>query len=71
MKKIVSIVRLGFYPAILGLVLSVAGCSSGDDSTTPDPVDPPVVVVPPTFPGPTYPDNYTSIASWDSRSQWN
>ncbi len=71
MKKLVSIVRLGFYPAILGLLLSVVGCSSSDDSTTPDPVDPPVVVVPPTFPGPTYPDNYTSISSWNTRSQWN
>ncbi len=23
------------------------------------------------FPGPTYADNYTSISSWGSRSQWN
>lgn len=26
---------------------------------------------PETFPGPTYSDNYTSIASWSMRSQWN
>ncbi|MXN91520.1 family 43 glycosylhydrolase [Flavobacterium sp. Sd200] len=45
------------------------GCSKNDDSapvtTTDD--DGPLQV----FNGPTYPDNYTPIGSWDMRSQWN
>ena len=55
------------------LLIVVSGCGK---TSTPAPVPPvvPPVVIPPvtdTFPGPTYPDNYISIAGWESRSQWN
>ncbi|MEY2868868.1 MAG: hypothetical protein RIR01_1333, partial [Bacteroidota bacterium] len=53
-------------------VLTVVSCSKDDAAT--DETDPPVVVPPvvtPSFPGPTYADNYSSIASWNTRSQWN
>lgn len=59
---------LGLY--IIGLALT--SCSKDDSGTgesDPVVVDPPVVT--PGFPGPTYSDNYTSIASWNTRSQWN
>lgn len=54
------------------LMLSINSCS-GDDNLEPDPVPnpDPIVDVPETFPGPTYADDYTSIASWNNRSQWN
>lgn len=72
MKKSSSLLKLGSYSVIFGLVLSVISCSSSDDTKTPDPVVPPVVIPPtPTFPGPTYADNYTPISSWNNRSQWN
>ena len=72
MKKLNTNVRFKIYPAIILIFgLLVTACSSGDDTSTPDPVDPPIVVVPPTFKGPTYKDNYSSIASWSTRSQWN
>jgi len=57
-----------------GLLITVSGCSKKDNNPSGGPVTPPVVVVPPvkdTFPGPTYPDNYISISSWATRSQWN
>ena len=54
--------------------VTISSCS-GEDSPTPVPpvVVPPVVVPPvvPTFAGPSYSDNYISIASWSSNSQWN
>lgn len=71
MKNSLPIFNLRSYPIMLLLVVLFNSCSSDDPASAPDPVVPPVVVVPNTFPGPTYPDNYTSIASWDSRSQWN
>lgn len=52
--------------------LMLTACSKDEDAVI-APTDP-VVVVPPvqeTFPGPTYADNYTQIASWNSNSQWN
>ncbi|WP_291101187.1 MULTISPECIES: arabinan endo-1,5-alpha-L-arabinosidase [unclassified Flavobacterium] len=71
MKKPIFFLKVVQYLVIFLLVFSVASCSSNDSPTpTPDPVVPPVVVVP-GFPGPTYLDNYTSIASWGSNSQWN
>jgi arabinan endo-1,5-alpha-L-arabinosidase len=53
--------------------------SCGDKSTTPDPTpitpvdtsNRSVSIAPTNFAGPTYSDNYTGIASWDQRSQWN
>ena len=66
-----TIERLKIYQTILFLGLFVTACSSEEDTSTPDPVDPPVVVIPPTFKGPIYADNYSPIASWSSKSQWN
>lgn len=48
------------------------GCSKSEPSSVPLLVTPPVTTTnTDTFPGPTYPDNYLNVASWDSRSQWN
>jgi len=64
MKKIpihlFSIIRTGIIAG--SLLIIVSGCKKKDK------VQPEVVV---TFPGPTYPDNYTSISSWSVRSEWN
>ncbi|MFV8324480.1 arabinan endo-1,5-alpha-L-arabinosidase [Flavobacterium sp. ZS1P14] len=72
MKKSNSILKLVPYLVLFLVVVSVSSCSS-NDAPTPDPVIQPVppVVVVPGFPGPSYLDNYTSISSWGSNSQWN
>ena len=67
-----NISKLSF--SVLSVVtLLLVSCSK--DSPTEEVTDPPVVVDPPvvtpTFQGPTYADNYTSISSWGNRSQWN
>ncbi|UUF15671.1 MULTISPECIES: arabinan endo-1,5-alpha-L-arabinosidase [Flavobacterium] len=72
MKKSNSILKI--VPFIGFLVMAVLSSCSKDDPAleTPTPpvvVDPPVVT--PAFPGPTYADNYTAIASWGNRTQWN
>ena len=72
MKNSNSILKIASYLGLSLFVLATVSCSK-DDPTT-DETDPPVVVPPvvtPTFNGPKYADNYTSIASWSSRSQWN
>ncbi|MDT0690545.1 arabinan endo-1,5-alpha-L-arabinosidase [Salegentibacter sp. F188] len=52
-------------------------CSEDDEDFTDDSVDPEPEPDPGTdpepddFAGPTYPDDYTNIASWEQRSQWN
>ncbi len=55
---------------LAGLMLTTAACGKKDS-----PVVTPPVVTPPTptdnFPGPTYADNYTFMASWESRANWN
>lgn len=74
MKNSNSILKLASHLVLFLLILNVSSCSSSDDSPTPPVVVPPVVppvVVPTTFAGPTYADNYISIASWGSNSQWN
>jgi len=48
------------------LLIALVGCKK-EDVTPTAPVTPPVA----TFSGPTYADNYTSIAAWSNRSQWN
>ena len=58
---------------VAGLIVMCGGCSK-TAAPPPSVVIPPVVIIPPvvsTFPGPTYPDNYTGISSWSSRSEWN
>lgn len=74
MKKLNSILRfISGVGVCLGILLGTS-CSK-DDPTTVEHPDPGTVVVPPvvtpTFPGPTYADNYTSISSWVNKAQWN
>jgi arabinan endo-1,5-alpha-L-arabinosidase len=57
------------------LVMFFVGCAKDDEVVNPhnnndDPVDP-VDPIGSTFDGPTYADDYTPIASWDNRDQWN
>ncbi len=54
------------FTVTAGLMALAIGCKKADS-----PVVPPVIPVVNPFAGPTYPDNYTAIASWASRSQWN
>jgi arabinan endo-1,5-alpha-L-arabinosidase len=59
---------------MLCLFTAFIACSEDDSDVTttteePDPTDPTGPTD--TFPGPTYADNYTNIASWANRSQWN
>ena len=64
---------------IFSTISTVTLWSCGDKAVTPDPtpVTPvdtstrSVSIAPTNFAGPTYSDNYTGIASWDQRSQWN
>jgi len=61
-------------PIMMMLLVLITGCSKEDEVTsTPDEVVDPTDDGPSTssFAGPTYPDNYTNIASWAQRSQWN
>ena len=55
--------------------VTISSCSGEDPSPTPTPTPTPTPNPTPnptpTFSGPTYLDNYTSIASWSSNSQWN
>ena len=73
MKNSKSILKKASYVGFLLFVLAAVSCSKDDPAT--DETVPPVVVVPPVvtppFDGPKYADNYTSIASWSTRSQWN
>lgn len=59
-----------FYMLALSAVV-ITACSKDDDVNTsgnePDEPD----VEEPTFDGPTYADNYTSMSDWSMRSQWN
>ncbi len=71
-SKFLSTLVLYLTPFLI--VASISSCS-GDDPAS-DPVATPTPVPTPTptptaFAGPTYSDNYTSISSWNSRSQWN
>ena len=73
MKKSNSILKLASYLVLFLATVSVSSCSNSDAPTTPTPAPTPVppVVIAPGFPGPSYLDNYTSISSWGSNSQWN
>lgn len=72
MKKSNSILRIASYIGLFLVAAAVTSCSADDPAQhNPDPVVVPPVVVTPGFPGPTYADNYTAIASWGSRAQWN
>ncbi|MBW8334355.1 MAG: arabinan endo-1,5-alpha-L-arabinosidase [Prolixibacteraceae bacterium] len=57
-----------------GIVFLAISCGK-ENNDEPDPVDPVVVPVVNTrndsFTGPTYADNYSPIASWSARAQWN
>lgn len=56
--------------AVLAAGLFLASCTKEDSSsgTTPTPTPTPT---PETFRGPTYSDNYTPLAGWENRLQWN
>lgn len=73
MKKSNSILKITSYIGLFFMTVIMIGCSSDDPAK--EPTDPvvvtPPVVVPPAFAGPTYADNYSSISSWGSRTQWN
>ncbi|KIA84862.1 arabinan endo-1,5-alpha-L-arabinosidase [Flavobacterium sp. AED] len=72
MKKSNSILKLVPYLVLFLVAVTVSSCSSSDAPTpTPTPTPVPPVVVVPGFPGPSYLDNYSSISSWGSNSQWN
>jgi arabinan endo-1,5-alpha-L-arabinosidase len=74
MKKLKSYFNNLIYVLLLIILMILYGCSDDETITPnpdPDPDPDPDIEVPNTFPGPTYPDNYTSIASWSTRSQWN
>ena len=62
--------KLVLFITILLVVASVSSCSNGGDPD-PSPNPTPTPTPTPSFSGPTYPDNYSSIASWNSNSQWN
>jgi arabinan endo-1,5-alpha-L-arabinosidase len=73
MKKSNSIIRVASHLAlVLIATFSLNSCSKSEDPA-PEPVVEPVppVVVEPTFPGPAYADNYSSISSWGNNSKWN
>jgi len=71
MKKFNSILKLVPYLVLLLVVASISSCSSSD-APTPDPTpNPTPTPTPAAFPGPSYADNYTSIAAWGTNSQWN
>ena len=56
----------------VAFVFFTIGCKKTPAPAVAPPVVPPVVVPPEdTFPGPTYADNYTAIASWSDRAKWN
>lgn len=72
MKNSNSILKRASCFGLFLFVLAAVSCSK-DDAVLEE-TDPPVIVPPvvtPTFNGPKYADNYTSIASWNNRSQWN
>lgn len=58
--RLFPLIKMGVITA--GILILVSGCKKKETV-------PPEVVV--TFPGPTYPDNYTPISSWSLRSEWN
>ena len=73
MKKIYRF-NLKILPILFLAALILSGCSedevsSSEPSGNEDPVDDDPGA--PSFDGPTYADNYTNIAAWSSRSQWN
>ncbi|WKL45507.1 arabinan endo-1,5-alpha-L-arabinosidase [Flavobacterium sp. ZE23DGlu08] len=74
MRNLKFLSTLVLYLTPFLIVASISSCS-GDDPAS-DPVATPTPTPTPTpaptaFAGPTYSDNYTSISSWNSRSQWN
>jgi arabinan endo-1,5-alpha-L-arabinosidase len=67
--------RLIPFLLIANFMLTALGCRKDSDAQPELPIDSiitaPVTPVPTPFYGPTYDDNYTHIASWSFRSQWN
>ncbi|AUS06879.1 arabinan endo-1,5-alpha-L-arabinosidase [Pseudotamlana carrageenivorans] len=63
--------------ALTALVIFLSACSGDDniddssETPKPDPEPEVEVPVPESFDGPTYADDYSSMASWANRSKWN
>ena len=78
MKKTFLLPNSGLFYFLFSLgLLMMVGCSNDDGNFT-EPIeegedddDDEDEEDPDTFAGPAYPDDYTSIASWGQRSQWN
>ncbi len=72
-KNIIKMNMLISKLLLFCLVISVGAISVGCSEDKPDPEpepDPEPDLIDP-FAGPTYPDDYTGIAAWSQRSQWN
>jgi Glycosyl hydrolases family 43. len=52
----------------IGFFFLISACGSDDNPDSEDPTIPPVTD---TYTAPTYKDDYSSIASWENRSNWN
>ncbi len=52
----------------IGFFFLISACGSDDNPASEDPVVPPSTE---TYTAPTYKDDYSSIASWENRSNWN
>lgn len=70
MKKKIKYISFLFFAILL---IFSTGCSKdeGFKDTEDNPVDDSIDNPTSSFKGPTYADNYTNIASWSSRVQWN
>lgn len=72
MRNLKFLSTLVLYLTPFLIVASISSCSGDDPASEPAPTPTPVPTPTPTaFAGPTYPDNYTPISSWNNRSQWN
>ena len=52
----------------IGFFFLISACGSDDNPASEHPIVPPPTE---TYTAPTYKDDYSSIASWENRSNWN
>ncbi len=74
MKRKAMFLRFVMFFFIFSAGIALVGCSKDDTDFTDDVTEDDDDVDPGTedgFSGPTYADNYTGIASWQDRAQWN
>ncbi|MGM0457771.1 MAG: arabinan endo-1,5-alpha-L-arabinosidase [Bacteroidota bacterium] len=67
--KLFSVFKYAILPGLIFGLL--AGCDSSSTGSDEDTSEEPFTGLFDAFSGPIYPDDYTSIASWDQRSSWN